>query len=121
MEKISSKENAALSVSLYSIFLTTFRFVFLLINIQLETLLRYTSIGLLITIIASILSYNHSDIFIVFGSSMILGVLFSSYVPYLYALPSRYGKKLSSNSTSNTIIAYAIGEAVVSAVIGYLM
>jgi hypothetical protein len=59
--------------------------------------------------------------FVVFGSAVILGMLFSSYTPYLYALPSHYGKVLTPNNTLNTVIYYSIGEAVISSVVGYLM
>jgi len=48
-------------------------------------------------------------------------MLFASYVPYLYSLPSRYGKVFTSENTLNTIIYYSIGEAVISSIIGYLM
>ncbi len=57
----------------------------------------------------------------VFGSAVILGILFASYVPYLYALPNRFNKVFTPNNTFNTVIYYAIGEAIVSAIIGYLM
>ena len=58
---------------------------------------------------------------VVFGSAAILGMLFASYVPYLYALPSRYGKSFTQEYTMNTVIYYSIGEAVISSIIGYLM
>jgi hypothetical protein len=32
--------------------------------------------------------YFHMAYFLVFGSAIILGVLFASYMPFLYALPS---------------------------------
>ncbi len=57
----------------------------------------------------------------VFGSAVILGILFASYAPYLYALPNRFNKVFTPNNTFNTVIYYAIGEAIVSAIIGYLM
>jgi hypothetical protein len=57
----------------------------------------------------------------VYGSAALLGILYASYVPYLYALPSKYNKIFTPNNTYNTVIYYAIGEAIVSAIIGYLM
>jgi hypothetical protein len=50
-----------------------------------------------------------------------MGILFANYCPYLYALPARFGIEMTSSNTSNTIIAYAFGEAVVSYLIGFLM
>jgi hypothetical protein len=58
---------------------------------------------------------------LIYGSSIVLGMIFSAYVPYIYALPSEYGLSFTETGTCNTIIAYAIGEAVVSALIGCLM
>lgn len=42
-------------------------------------------------------------------------------MPYLYALPSEYKKSFTEQGTCNTIIAYAIGEAVITGLIGCLM
>lgn len=61
------------------------------------------------------------QLILIFGSSIILGIIFSSYVPYVYALPSEYNMGFTEKGTCNTIIAYAIGEAVVTALIGCLM
>lgn len=58
---------------------------------------------------------------LIFGSSIILGIIFSSWVPYVYALPSEFGMSFTEKGTCNTIISYAIGEAVISALIGCLM
>lgn len=49
------------------------------------------------------------DTVIIFGSSVVLGVLFASYVPFLYALPSEFNMVFSQQGVSNTIIYYAIG------------
>lgn len=50
-----------------------------------------------------------------------MGSLYSFYIPSLFSLPDAYGKKWSPESTANTVIAYAFGEVVICAAIGYLM
>ena len=89
MENLASKETAAISVSIYSAVLTGFRFFFTfwspeIIN-ALNSIASLTTIALLITLVSYYLGLSF---FMVFGSSIILGVLFASYMPYLYALPS---------------------------------
>ena len=62
------------------------------------------------TLLGSIISYYLSLSFVlIFGSSIILGMLFASYMPFLYALPSEFKMKFSQQGVSNTIIYYAIG------------
>jgi hypothetical protein len=92
MEKISTKEMAAISVSIYSAVLTIFRFIFMLWNPDVVQSLVHASQILIVTLMGSILSYMMGfEYTLIFGSSIILGVIFSSYVPYVYALPSEYG------------------------------
>lgn len=122
MQNLASKETAAISVSIYSAVLTGFRFFFTfwspeIIN-ALNSIASLTTITLLITLASYYMGFSF---FMVFGSSIILGVLFASYMPYLYALPSEFKMKFSQQGVSNTIIYYAIGEAVISAFIGCLM
>ena len=84
--------------------------------------LNYSTIILILTLIMSILSFFFDIHFIlIYGSSIILGIIFSSYVPYIYALPSEFKLSFTETGTCNTIIAYAIGEALISALIGCLM
>lgn len=84
--------------------------------------LNYSTQVLIITLIASIMSYFlNIQIILIYGSSIVLGVIFSSYVPYIYALPSEFMLSFTETGTCNTIIAYAIGEAVITAFIGCLM
>lgn len=76
----------------------------------------------IVVVTVAIVSYWFEWYFLmVYGSAAVLGILYASYVPYLYALPSRYDKVFTPNNTYNTVIYYAIGEAIVSAIIGYLM
>lgn len=122
MQHLASKQSAALSISIYSLTLTVFRFVFMFWNPDIVKTLHYATQVLIITLIASIISYFlHVQIILIYGSSIVLGVIFSSYVPYVYALPSEFGVKFTEQGTCNTIIAYAIGEAVITAFIGCLM
>ena len=60
-------------------------------------------------------------ILLVFGSALLLGITFSVYFPYLLALPNKYGYTISAKNSSNLMIAYATGESVVSALVGFLM
>lgn len=122
MEHITEKQSAALSISIYSGVLTGFRFFFTFWNPDTIKSLHYVSSILIGVLFLSLGAYWAGvHFFVVFGSAIILGMLFASYVPYLYALPSRYGKVFTPGNTLNTIIYYSIGEAVVSSIIGYLM
>lgn len=96
--------------------------MFTFINPDTVTCLNYVSFILIGVLSLSIFCYwIQFYIFVVFGSAIILGIIFASYVPYLYALPSKYDKIFTPNNTFNTVIYYAIGEAVVSGIVGYLM
>lgn len=111
-----------MSISIYSGVLTAFRFVFTFWNPDTIKSLNYVSKILIVVLALSLLSYALSiGFFVVFGSAIIMGMLFASYVPYLYALPSIFGKVFTPNNTLNTVIYYSIGEAIVSCIIGYLM
>ncbi len=91
MQNFASKEVAAISVSIYSAVLTIFRFVFMLWNPDIIKTLTYSSQILIITLIIFIMSFFlNIQIVLIFGSSIILGILFCSYVPYVYALPSEF-------------------------------
>lgn len=57
----------------------------------------------------------------IFSSSILMGMLFSPFYPYLYALPSKYNIELNSDNSFNALIYYAAGEAGTCAVIGELM
>ena len=84
--------------------------------------LNFSTLIMMGTLIVSILSYYFSfDVVLIYGSSIVLSMVFSSYVPYLYALPSEFKVSFTETGTYNTIIAYAIGEAVITALIGCLM
>ena len=53
--------------------------------------LNFVSSALIVALFCSLASYLlNIEIVLVYGSSIVLGVLFSSYVPYLYALPSEF-------------------------------
>ena len=57
----------------------------------------------------------------VFGSAALLGMIYSTYYPYVFALPKEYNKTISSQNSSNIMIFYAIGEGILVSVVGYLM
>jgi hypothetical protein len=87
---------AAISVSIYSAVLTLFRFVFMFWNPDIIKSLTYSSEVLIVTLIVSLMSfYFNIQLVLIFGSSMILGIIFSSYVPYVYALPSEFGLRFT--------------------------
>ena len=101
MENITSK---------YSFVLTAFRFFFTYLNPDAILCLHFVSYSIIAVIFFSILCYMIGLYMImVFGSAIILGILFASYVPYLYALPNRFNKVFTPNNTFNTVIYYAIG------------
>lgn len=73
-------------------------------------------------VVCSLISYALKFYFVlVFGSALFLGIAFSAYFTYLLALPNNYGYTISAKNSSNLMIAYATGEAVVSAFVGVLM
>jgi hypothetical protein len=110
MQNFATKEMAALSVSIYSGVLTIFRFVYMLFNPNIIKSLFYSSeILILILFISTASFFLGIQMILIYGSSIILGMIFSSYVPYLYALPSEYNMTFTEKGTCNTIIAYAIG------------
>ncbi len=57
MEKISTNEMAAISVSIYSAVLTIFRFVFMFWSPNIVKSLVYASQILIVTLLGSIISY----------------------------------------------------------------
>ena len=43
------------------------------------------------------------------------------YLPYIYALPGIFGKKLTTNNIAKTMATYSLGEAGLTFGVGYLM
>lgn len=91
------------------------------LQIRTEMLLRISAIGIFVTLFIATVFGHYAEWYILFGTPLLMGSLYSFYVPSLYSLPDAYHKKLSAESTANTVIAYAFGEVVVCAAIGYLM
>ncbi len=90
--------------------MTTFRIVFTFWNPDTVKALNYSSWILIGAIMGAIFAYwARMNYFVVFGTSAIIGMLYSTYYPYLYALPNYYDKVFTPNNTFNTIIYYAAG------------
>jgi hypothetical protein len=99
-----------MSISVYSGVLTGFRFFFTYLNSDILICLNITSYSMIGVALLSLICYFLKFYMImVFGSSILLGIIFTSYVPYLYALPNKFNKLFTPNNTFNTIIYYAIG------------
>ncbi len=57
----------------------------------------------------------------IYGSAFFLGITFSAYYPFLFAVPKIHGKMISSKNSATMMIFYAIGEGILVAFVGYLM
>ena len=119
---ITSKEIAALLVAVYGCFLTCFRFMFTYWSPDTAISLRRFSLICIIVLAASLFLYKmQMYLIMIFGSSILMGIIFSPFYPYLYALPSKYGLTLTTENSFNMMIFYAAGEAGTCAIIGELM
>ncbi len=122
MDKITDKATASLSISLYSLFITFFRFVFLFFKLDSVKMIKGSHNILLVASIAClVLHYFEYGMAVVFGSTIVMGMAFSSYYPLMLALPSLFGYEVTSSNSSTFFMGYSIGEAVISSIIGYLM
>lgn len=80
---------------------------------------QWVAIGtILLCLVAHYLNYG---MFVVFGSSILLGVAFSSYYPLMVSVPSYYHYEVTTKNSSTFMIGYAIGEAGLSALVGFGM
>ena len=122
IEEIGSKEEAAYSVSIYSTILTLFRFLLSGIKKKTSETLVIASNGMIFIVILCLLVYGMGfKTLMVFGSAILLGMIYSTYYPYVFALPKEYNKTISSKNSSNIMIFYAIGEGILVSIVGYLM
>jgi hypothetical protein len=94
----------------YSTVITVSRFAFAYYSpdtIKSLNIMSYSIVGvMLFSLVCYFLGLN---LILVFGSSASLGILFSSYVPYLCAIPSYFSQVYTTSNLFNTIIFYAIG------------
>lgn len=56
-----------------------------------------------------------------YGSASLLGIIFSVYYPFVFALPKSFNKTVSSKNSATIMIFYAIGEGILVSIVGYLM
>lgn len=76
-------------------------------------------IGVVLTALI-LFSFGHKFAML-FGSAFFLGIIFSAYYPYMFALPKSFNRTISSKNSSTIMIFYAIGEGLLVSVVGILM
>ena len=107
---------------MHSFFITTFGILSFLAKIDHAKFLLIASKFLIFISALSLVAYwINLRVFLVFGSAIGIGMVFSIYYPYLMSLPSKYNMIISEKVTSNIVITFAIGEGVAAAFVGYLM
>ena len=88
IEEIGTKEQAAYSVSIYSTLLTFFRFLLSGIKKKTSETLIWASNGMIGIVIVCLFVYGIGlKTLMVYGSAVLLGIIYSKYYPYLFALP----------------------------------
>lgn len=101
---------------------TPVRIIFIFIKTNTMNVLHISILGYLsLPIVAYILYFLHFRIFLVYEITIHFSLAFVLYLQYLYSLPQLYKMTLTTQNTSKMMTAYAVGEALLPAVIEYLM
>jgi hypothetical protein len=89
---------------------------------EVVKMLRVGIYGVLMLFFSAVIAYYLSFVwYLMYGTSIIFGILTAFQFAYYLTLPSKFGFQVSHQDCGSFMVAYATGEAILISAMGILM